>query len=800
VLANSGISISGTQENPSVGLTYGVNTGIAFAAFYSGLTAHTSILAGTNTFKVSSNELAGNFTAVFTQQNSASSGTFTMACSAAADDVAFSAVGVGERDVTNLNSLAAQGVGEGVFYRSMGLRQSNAVTIAAPQVAKSGFKLNLQAVAGQLQVAASLLKNAWVFILGGFRAMPPLMWGRIGSMPQTAPGPQLYLQSLSATELSAIRLNKLSFLLMTSADALAGGVFKGLYNTAASTAALSSVVYKGVSSRLLVASSLTAELRNKVGKLIDGAASLAAQFAKSISKRVLSEALLTPALNMTRGLVQMAVRSTAQLVVAATVQVNYVRALLAEALTSPALNKLMILFRTLGATTIGQAVITKVSTAAQTLQQAMVAAVIGATSLVRLVTKPLSAGAIETSVLSQARGLVQRAITATTEGAASLLKMLRRVMSAEALLTPTLNKLMSLFRTLNPEAIFVAAVGRASSVAQTFQQAVAATVVGLTSVTRLITSRLRAEALLTASVTQLRGLVQRTITATAELAANIARSMRRSMSVGGVMTPALVKVASFFRSINATAILAVAISKAAFVTQAYQQALAATLETVATVTKLLLRVLATTTALTASVNRRVGKLVNGVTAGVVALTQRLTFARSLAASAAEIAVLNKLMSLRRALASTAAEATDIVKLVSRRLSAQLAVVAAFTKTVGKVIAAVMVAVAVLVKRLSLVRLLSADGALVAALNKRMELFRTLAATALATPVVFKTLGIEILAGIHLAYNRMSQTVRGAFGRTRKSTSTSNRNVDTIKPSGKPITGNKPSGSNDTEIS
>ena len=128
-VATSGVD--GNTPNPSVGLVYG-GEAKAFAAMYSGLTAHSSILAGTGCTKVSTSELAGNFTCCVIEQNSMSASNFTIAASAADDDVAFSAVAISEAGLAAAQALAATQLATALYQRGIGNRQLAARQAAAP--------------------------------------------------------------------------------------------------------------------------------------------------------------------------------------------------------------------------------------------------------------------------------------------------------------------------------------------------------------------------------------------------------------------------------------------------------------------------------------------------------------------------------------------------------------------------------------------------------------------------------------------------------------------------------------------
>jgi len=69
---------------------------MAFAAQYSGVTAQTSLTAGTNCTKVGSGELTGNFCSGVVRQTTGGTSDFTVAMTSAADDLAFAAMMVGE--------------------------------------------------------------------------------------------------------------------------------------------------------------------------------------------------------------------------------------------------------------------------------------------------------------------------------------------------------------------------------------------------------------------------------------------------------------------------------------------------------------------------------------------------------------------------------------------------------------------------------------------------------------------------------------------------------------------------------
>ena len=93
------VDVDGIDENtanPSVTLQYSGRTCMAFAALYSGLTAISSITAGTNCTLFTTSELAGNFCSVCLRQTTAGAADFAMAASSGSDDVAYAAMAVSE--------------------------------------------------------------------------------------------------------------------------------------------------------------------------------------------------------------------------------------------------------------------------------------------------------------------------------------------------------------------------------------------------------------------------------------------------------------------------------------------------------------------------------------------------------------------------------------------------------------------------------------------------------------------------------------------------------------------------------
>ena len=82
--------------NPSVTLQYGGRACRSFSALYSGLTAITSLAAGTGCVAISTSELAGNFTSQAFMQAVGGTSDFAIGVTAVADDVAYAAVAIGE--------------------------------------------------------------------------------------------------------------------------------------------------------------------------------------------------------------------------------------------------------------------------------------------------------------------------------------------------------------------------------------------------------------------------------------------------------------------------------------------------------------------------------------------------------------------------------------------------------------------------------------------------------------------------------------------------------------------------------
>jgi hypothetical protein len=98
IIDHDGIGSASLVANPSVTLQYGGRMGLAFAAQYSGLTAPTSITITPPmpVAKISSLDLAGNFTAAVSAQASAQTADFTYTHTSASDDCTFSAVVVAQ--------------------------------------------------------------------------------------------------------------------------------------------------------------------------------------------------------------------------------------------------------------------------------------------------------------------------------------------------------------------------------------------------------------------------------------------------------------------------------------------------------------------------------------------------------------------------------------------------------------------------------------------------------------------------------------------------------------------------------
>jgi hypothetical protein len=94
ILSKGGVSEN--AANPSVALTYWSRSGMAFAAFYSGLGTQASITAGTNCTKFATAGLSGSFISCCIRQTTGGTADFTVAATSATDDVAFAAVAIGE--------------------------------------------------------------------------------------------------------------------------------------------------------------------------------------------------------------------------------------------------------------------------------------------------------------------------------------------------------------------------------------------------------------------------------------------------------------------------------------------------------------------------------------------------------------------------------------------------------------------------------------------------------------------------------------------------------------------------------
>ena len=88
--------VDNNAANPSVTLSYGGRTCMAFSILYSGLTDQTSLTTGANCTKDSTTDFSGNFTCAPEHQTTAGSSDFAIGWTAATDDVAYSAIAVSE--------------------------------------------------------------------------------------------------------------------------------------------------------------------------------------------------------------------------------------------------------------------------------------------------------------------------------------------------------------------------------------------------------------------------------------------------------------------------------------------------------------------------------------------------------------------------------------------------------------------------------------------------------------------------------------------------------------------------------
>jgi len=109
IIDTDGISDT-NAANPTVTLQYGGREAMAFAAHYSGLTAHTSLAAGANCEKISTAEITGNFTGASFRQTTAGTVVFAIAVTSGADDLAYSAVAISPKParVPQVNIQAVQ--------------------------------------------------------------------------------------------------------------------------------------------------------------------------------------------------------------------------------------------------------------------------------------------------------------------------------------------------------------------------------------------------------------------------------------------------------------------------------------------------------------------------------------------------------------------------------------------------------------------------------------------------------------------------------------------------------------------
>ena len=595
-----------------------------------------------------------------------------------------------------------------------------------------------------------------VNVLGAIR-YPFVMAGRLMGLPfvEGPVGPQTYFQAVAATDIMTPETGKLMSLFRT---------FSSVTEGAAS-------MFKGISS--------------------------------AISAETIGEA----ALDMTRGLVSRTVSAATEAVATLSKTASYTRALLSEAILTPALDKLMSLYRTLAGSAILTAALTKTSSVSQTFLQAVDATAELVAGMGRWFNRGVSAETILTATLAMTRGLVSRTLAGIAQITAAIAAQTAyiRTISAEAILTPSLNKLMSLFRVLPGLTEARAVLTRVSTAAQTFEQAVDAVAIMTAQMFKGISKAVSAEAILTAALGTIRGLVYKAMDAATEAVASLIRisTAARSLAAEAILEPSLNKLMSLFRALSGQAILRAAdfnrlisrtlrgvaeivanLTKATTISAATQQVLAAATIAAAVINRQLslFRTLATEAILTpfldkvATISGTTQQALAATMEAVASMTERLTMLRRLAAEALLMPAMTKVSSLSQSIAAAAVLAAGFVKtvLMSLRAGTVGTAVMARLQAYARALAGEAILTPVLSKLMSLYRSLDVAATVIpylqAASSTAVLLFQAMGAAISFTASLATNFSTDAIIGAHMAMRRVTQFLKGKAGLRRKSSS------------------------------
>lgn len=375
------------------------------------------------------------------------------------------------------------------------------------------------------------------------------------------------------------------------------------------TAILAANIYKGVLFRVSASSVLTPALNKRLFKTLAAAAIETANFFKGIGKTVGAQTVGTAALSKLVGkIVRAATIAQAAITRTSSVAQLYLQALAAFMIADARIIKGAT--KSLAATIIGTAAISRMAAYARTLSAATIATarqsffigkIIAAITIavgaigrgVTSGTSQLYAQAVAATVLLtaaiRARPNVYRQLMAATEiMAASIttIKTFTMRMAAQAILTPAISRMIAFARALAAKAITAAVIVRGQFkllAAGTIGKAVFVKALGIAvaarailtpAIIKLIGFHMAAQAVLTASVVRA-GVLFRAIAAQTILTAAIVRgrfkalaaatiatvtltfnkAMSRLLAGTVLLTPSLTKLMSLYRTLAATVVL-----------------------------------------------------------------------------------------------------------------------------------------------------------------------------------------------------------------------------------------------------
>lgn len=341
-------------------------------------------------------------------------------------------------------SLTGQTLGTIGFIKGVGKPLPTAQTILGGNMSRAIGK-----TAAAETILSAAISTLYLFILQGRAIVGSWIGGLGGFVADTA---QTFNQTLAAETILTPNLNRLLMLFRTLAGTSIATVTlgKGIGKIVTATALSSATILNAlVLFRSLAGEAIgTATITRLTSRLFAAAAIMTASIARAIGKNLAAESILAATMSTVyrfilqgRAIIGSWVGGLGGFVGG---PVTFSRTLAAEMIHTPSMSRLLTLFRTLGAVSIGTATLNR------GLNALLAAAAVGTVTITRILThlRTLSAEAFSVVAITRLVSLFRAAVMIATANVGTLATYLRALAST-ALLTASLSTLSIFYRALD---------------------------------------------------------------------------------------------------------------------------------------------------------------------------------------------------------------------------------------------------------------------------------------------------------------------------------------------------------------